>query len=111
MTQSRKEAIRKYKETKPDQGTFAIRCTSTGKVWVGAARNLYAARNGSWAALRLGSHHEKSLQVDWNAHGEPAFEFSVLEKLEEDVQPLAVMDLLKEKKSHWVAELRAKPIL
>jgi hypothetical protein len=109
--ETRKEIIRKYKEAKPDQGAFAIRCTSTGQVWVGASRNLYAARNGSWFALRAGGCHQKSLQAEWNAHGEAAFEFSVLEKLDEDVADMAVNDLLKEKKSHWAARLGAQTIL
>jgi hypothetical protein len=111
MMESRKEVIRKYKEIKPEQGTFAIRCRPTGQVWVGAARNLYAARNGSWFALRAGGYHQKSLQAEWNVHGEAAFEFSVLEKLDEDVSAMAVVDLLKEKKAHWTAELGAQVIV
>jgi hypothetical protein len=110
MTETRKEIIRKYKERKPDQGAFAIRCTATGRIWVGASRNLYATQNGAWFALRHGGYHEKSLQAEWNAQGEPAFQYEVLERLDEDVSAMAVIDLLKEKKACWAAELGAQVI-
>jgi hypothetical protein len=107
----KKEAIRKYKELKPLLGVFAIRCTASGRVWVGASRNLDATRNGSWFTLRTGVHIEKSLQQEWNAHGEPAFQYEILETLDADVLPLAAGDLLKEKLSEWAARLSAQPIL
>ena len=107
----KKEAIRKFKERKPLAGIFAIRCTANGRVWVGTSRNLDATRNGSWFSLRLGSHIDKPLQEEWNAHGEPAFEYEILETLESDLHPLAVADLLKEKGKHWVAQMSARPLL
>jgi len=59
--------------------------------------------------LRNGSHINKSLQEEWNAQGEPAFQFNVLEKLDEDVHPLEVAGQLREKTSHWIARLGAQP--
>ncbi len=103
----RKEAIRKFKELKTPRGAYAVRCTATGGVWVGASRNLDAAKNGAWFALRIGSHMSKTLQAEWNAHGEPAFEYEILEKLDDDVSPMAIDDLLKEKRAHWVEQLGA----
>ena len=44
--EERKEVVRKFKERKPLLGVFAVRCTATGLVWVGASRNLDATRNG-----------------------------------------------------------------
>ncbi len=93
-TEQRKEAIRKFKEKKALLGAFAIRCVATGEVWVGASRNLDATRNGSWAFLRNAGHPDKSLQREWDIHGEPAFQYEILEKLDEDVQPIAVADRL-----------------
>jgi len=61
--------------------------------------------------LRNGSHQEKSLQVEWDAQGEDAFEYEVLEALSEDAHPLNVTALLKEMKSAWVAKLGATPLL
>jgi hypothetical protein len=105
---ARKEAIRQFKERKPAVGVFAVRCTATGRVWVDASRNLDAAKNGSWFCLRNGMHRDKSLQEEWNAHGEAAFQYEILERLAEDVHPLAVADLLKETRSRWMAQLGAR---
>jgi hypothetical protein len=104
---ARKEAIREFKERKPTVGVYAVRCTATGQVWLDAFRNLEAVKNGAWFSLRNGSHRCKSLQEEWNVHGEAAFEFEILEKLDEDVHPMAVMDLLKQKRNHWIAQLGA----
>lgn len=108
--ESRKELIREFKERKPLLGAYAVRCTVTGRVWVGASRNLDATKNGCWFCLRNGSHMEKSLQEEWNAQGESSFQYEILDELDEDVRPLAVDDLLKEKKNAWVAELGAQPL-
>ena len=105
---ARKEAIRKFKERKTALGVFAVRCTATGRVWVDLSRNLDAAKNGTWFGLRHGSHRDKSLQEEWNGFGENAFQYEVLEKLEDDVHPLAVADRLKEMRSRWIAQLGAR---
>ena len=109
--ESRKESIRQFKEQKPSVGIYAVRCPATGDVWVGGSRNLGATKNGCWFTLRNGSHREPSLQTAWSAQGESAFEYEVLEELDEDVQPLVIDDLLKAGKSRWGAQLKAKPLL
>ena len=109
-SEARKEAIRKFKERKPPLGAFAIRCTASGRVWVGTSRNLNATKNSFWFSLRQGSHPSKSIQEEWNIHGEPAFQYEILETLDDDLLPLAVADLLKEKAAHWVAQLGARPL-
>ena len=109
--ESRKEATRKFKEKIVLAGAYAVRCTATGHVWVGASRNLDATKNGLWSGLFTGLHREKTLQEEWAAHGETAFQYEVLESLGEDVDPLNMWDLLKEKKKKWVAELGAEPLL
>jgi hypothetical protein len=105
---ARKEAIRKFKERKPALGVFAVRCPVSGRVWVDSSRNLDAAKNGTWFGLRSGGHRDKSLQAEWNAHGESEFQYEILEKLDEDVHPLAIADLLKEGRSRWIAQLGAR---
>jgi hypothetical protein len=107
----RKDAIRKFKEQKPRLGAFAIRCSVSGRVWVGSSRNLDATRNGCWFSLRLGSHQNKELQAEWNNNGEPAFQYEILETLDQDLQPLAVRDLLKETQRRWVEQLSAGALL
>jgi len=109
--ESRREAARNFKEQKVLAGAYAVRCAATGKVWVGTSRNLDATKNGCWFMLRNGSHQEKSLQAEWNAQGEQAFEYEVLEALGDDVHPLNVVALLKEMKGAWVARLSATPLL
>ena len=104
----RKEAIRKFKERKPALGVFAVRCTASGRVWVDMSRNLEAAKNGSWFCLRNGSHRDKALQAEWNARGEAAFQYEILEKLDDDVHPMAVGDLLKAARTRWIEQLGAR---
>jgi hypothetical protein len=106
----KKEAIRKFKERKPLVGAYAVRCTANGRVWVGTSRNLEATRNGVWFCLRTGSYIDKSLQAEWNAHGEPAFQYEILETLDGDLHPLAVNDMLKERSTHWMTQLSARPL-
>jgi hypothetical protein len=101
---ARKEAIQKFKERKPALGVFAARCRVSGRVWVDVSRNLDAAKNGTWFGLRSGGHRDKSLQAEWNAHGEDAFVYEILEKLDEDVHPMAVADLLKSARNRWIAQ-------
>lgn len=109
--EARKEAVRKFKERKPRQGAYAIRCTAAGRVWVGASRNLDATMNGCWAALRSGGYIDKSLQQEWNTHGESAFTYEILETLPEDLLPMEVSDLLKQCRARWISQLGAAPLL
>jgi hypothetical protein len=109
-TAERREATRKFKERKPRVGVFAVRCTATAQTWVGSAQNLDATKNRFWFCLRNGNHPAKSLQNEWNARGEQTFQYEILEELEDDLSPLAIMDLLKEKKYYWVAQLGALPV-
>ena len=103
--EERKEVVRKFKERKPLLGVFAVRCTATGRVWAGASRNLDTTKN---ASCRNGSYHDQAFQAEWNANGEPMFQYEVLEKLDGDVLPLGIGDLLKEKRNCWIAQLFAQ---
>ena len=107
----KKEAIRKFKEQKVPRGVYAVRCTATGHLWVGTSRNLDATRNGTWFSLRSGNYMDKLLQQEWNLQGESAFDYQILEKLEEDLLPMAVSDLLKEKGKQWVTKMSAHFLL
>jgi hypothetical protein len=96
-TAERKAAIRKFKERKPRVGVFAVRRTAAAQTWVGSAGNLDATRNRFWFCLRSGVHPDKSLQCEWNACGEQAFQYKILEELEDDLSPLAITDLLRKR--------------
>jgi hypothetical protein len=108
--ESRKAAVREFKEQKPLLGAYAVRCSATGRTWVGVSRNLNATRNGCWFMLRSGSHQDKPLQLDWDAHGEAAFEYEILDGTDEEVDPLLIDRMLKEKKAIWTVKLGAQPL-
>ncbi len=109
--ESRKEAIRKFKERKASVGIYAVRCIATGRAWVGFSRNLDATSNSSWFCLSNGIHQDKSLQEEWNIHGKTAFQYQIVERFEEDVHPLQLNDLFKLKRSDWAARLHAQQLL
>lgn len=73
-------------------------------------RTLGAAKNGVLFALRTGVHRNPELQAEWNAHGESAFRYEVLEKLADDLAPMAWRDLLKDKKKEWAERLGARKV-
>ncbi len=81
---NKREAKREFKSRKNTKGIFAIRCTASSEVWVGAHGDLPAARNGVWFLLRNGMHHNKQLQAAWNKHGADAFTFDILETFGEN---------------------------
>jgi hypothetical protein len=104
---NKKAAIAEYKNRKAPRGMFAVRFADDGPVFVDATPDLDAARNGLLFSLRNGLHRNQELQAEWNTHGESAFRYEVLEKLEDDLAPITWRDLLKEKKRAWVAKLGA----
>jgi hypothetical protein len=106
---SRRQAIRDYKEKKAAPGVYAVRCAATGEVWVGGSRNLDAQQNSLWFGLRTGGHANRPMQAAWTAHGDGAFSFEALERInDEDLTPLGRADLLKARERHWIAALGAK---
>lgn len=104
-SEERKAATKAYKARKPRPGIYAVRLTPSGHCWVGSTLNLDTTKNGLWLTLNSGRHLDRTLQEEWNRQGEAAFEYVILEALKEDVLPLAVKDLLKEKKRLWTEKL------
>jgi hypothetical protein len=103
-----KRAARKeFKSKKIPKGIFAVRCTASGEVWVGASTHLDSERNSLWYRLRNGLHQNKPLQAAWTLYGEPAFEYKALETLDDDIAPLLLKDALSERQKHWTGELHA----
>jgi len=107
---SRKEAIRLYKERKIPRGIFIVRSTANGRCWVDLSPDLDTARNSVWSQLRSGGHLNKVLQAEWNTHGEANFEFEIVEKLDPDIADVAIRDELKRKRKEWVAKLPAPTV-
>src|SRR5215813_7730182 len=110
METSRKDAIRAYKERKVARGIFAIRCVPTGSVWVESSMDLDGAEKRTWFVLPADVQVNKIAAAEFREHGQEKFTYEVLEKLDEDVVEMAIRDLLKEKKRHWLAQLNARPL-
>lgn len=105
---NRRQIVRDYKARKSNAGIFAVRCATTGDVWVGATRNLDAQQNSLWFGLRAGAHINRAMQAAWAAHGEAAFAYEALERIEdEDLTPLGLGDELKARERHWRETLGA----
>lgn len=110
--QSRRSAVRDYKERKIPAGVFVVRCAATAEAWVGLSRNLDAQQNSTFFALRQGSHLNRALQSAWAAHGAEAFSYEVLEVVDDrDMTTLGRNDLLKRRERHWMDTLGAPRIL
>ncbi len=105
---ARREAIRDFKEKKTVAGVYAVRCALSGEVWVAGAPNVEPQHQRHWFGLRIGGHHNRTMQAAWNAHGSEAFSFEILERLDdEDLTPLGRADLIKARERHWLAALGA----
>lgn len=104
----RKDIAKAFKERKPSRGIFQLRCTTTGQVWVDASPALASVKNRLWFSLGSGHHHNKKLQAAWNDAGAEAFEFGVLEEFADDLVPLAITSLMKERKAFWQEQLGAE---
>jgi hypothetical protein len=72
---------------------------------VGATRNLDAQRNSTWFQLNAGGYRHRELQASWKQHGADAFVFEPLEQLPEDTSPISLLEILAERRSHWVQEV------
>jgi hypothetical protein len=92
---------------KATPGVFALRCMPTRQVWVDAAVNLEAARNGLWFFLGHGLHRDAALQLAWRTHGESAFRYEVLETVEPEHTAPPAPDVLQRKKEEWTVKLKA----
>lgn len=80
----RKEIAAAWKSRRPNMGVFAVACTETGDVFLGAAVDTDRAMNGVRARLDGGQHRCKQLQALWNERGAEGFEYEVVELIEYD---------------------------
>jgi group I intron endonuclease len=81
-------------------GIYRISNRENGKFYVGSAVNLekrfYLHRN----QLDLGKHRNSHLQRAWDKHGADAFDFTVLQYVEDKTQLVAI-------EQNWIDTLRA----
>ncbi|WP_028028847.1 GIY-YIG nuclease family protein [Gemmobacter nectariphilus] len=107
-SQSRKAAVAAWKDRKPDAGIYAVTCGDL--VWVGSTPALAAIRNRLWFTLSQGGATNRAMQAAWTAHGEAAFGFEVLERIEEEDSQLARAEMLKDRAAHWRAARGAQAV-
>lgn len=60
-------------------GVYCITCTATGDRYVGRSKRIEQRWKEHKRALRSGRHDNQALSEAWEAHGESAFDFEVLE--------------------------------
>lgn len=101
----RRAARQAWKARRVRPGIYAVRHRATGRAWAGAANDLDATRNGLWHTLEDGRHLDRDLQAEWNRWGAEAFEYVVLEVLEDDLAPLVLKETLKERRAAWAGRL------
>jgi hypothetical protein len=97
-----------WREREVDAGIFAFR--GPEGLWVGASRTLEKAENRVRFQLRLGACRTPGLQAAWDAAGENAFRYEVLERFDADLSEMARAGLLKDRAAHWRERLGARPI-
>lgn len=65
-------------------GVYAIVNKMTAQLYVGATgRSFYARWKQHLRLLRVGKHSNKGLQQDWKTYGSDAFEFRILEVVDD----------------------------
>ena len=102
----KKDLIKAYKEKKASPGIYALRWGADGGV--AASGNLGAEKNGGGFTLGMGAHPNKALQAVWNAQGEAAFAYEIVERVEDkDLTPYLLDAVLKERLRHWREALGA----
>ena len=107
---AKRAAVAAYKERKTQAGVFAVRCTASGEVWVGATPTLDTIQTRLWFGFRQGASRPIELQNAWKQHGEASFSFEPLETYDEESATLMQREWLKDRAAHWRQTLGAKVI-
>lgn len=71
-----------YLDTTTRAGVYAIRNRITGRKLVAGSSDVQGTLNRHRFELRQGSHRNRRMREDWDAHGEASFTFDVLDRLE-----------------------------
>ena len=83
----RKDLVRRYRETPRPAGIYRVVHRPSGRSVVGASPDAPAMLNRIRAQLNLNSHPNRQMQSDWDADGEDAFAFDVLDLLDQSDRP------------------------
>lgn len=78
----KKELRTAYKERPRETGIVFVTCSKTGEMFLADVVDAPAAFNRMRFQLSSGLYPDKRLQALWDQHGEDAFEFGVLQRLD-----------------------------
>lgn len=81
-------------------GIYQIKNLVTGKVYIGSACRLSSRKADHLRGLQRGNHVNQKLQRAWSKYGPSAFEFSVLELVDQ-------VEMLTVREQHWIDSLNA----
>lgn len=84
---ARRAAARQARDAFPPMGVYAIRDRESGRVLLGASRDVHAALNRARFELRMRSHSNRALQAQWDSSGPERFAFEVLELVKQRQDP------------------------
>jgi group I intron endonuclease len=82
-----------------DSGVYRITCKPTGRSYIGSTIHSRGRCFAHRTSLRRGNHSNRRLQSEWNLYGEDAFEFVMVESVDE------ARDLLAREKI-WILRYR-----
>lgn len=69
-------------------GVYVIRCKADERVYVGASSNVAVRfKEHKWALIQ-GTHANRNLQHAWCMHGQDAFDFQLVEEVDDHAQML-----------------------
>ncbi|WP_339950156.1 GIY-YIG nuclease family protein [uncultured Albimonas sp.] len=106
----RKAALAAWKETRRRPGVWLVRCEATGEAWVGAGRDLDAARNRFEFSMRQGTPMLSYMKASLASHGAGAFVFEEVETLSEAVEEIALPRELKARRDAAAERLGARAV-
>lgn len=95
---------RKQRENEP-AGIYLIKNTSNDKEYIGKSSHINTRRVNHFSRLRKNAHKNKELQEDYNSYGEDCFEFSIIEKLENNPTE---QELLKKEAEYILKKIKER---
>jgi hypothetical protein len=84
---SKKEIKNSYKETGTPMGVFVVKNQINNRVLLGASMNVLGALNRCRFELKVKSHRNKELMIDWLKHGSDNFTFDIIDTIEKRDDP------------------------
>ena len=95
---------RKQRENEP-AGIYLIKNTSNNKEYVGKSSHINTRKVNHFSMLRKNSHKNKDLQDDYNLFGEESFEFSIIEKVQDNTSE---ENLLRKEAEHILKKIKER---